>query len=124
MGGIRRLSHGWTGPVGLRCVRPNLPLEGGVAPGTPAQCPITGHSAPHPGVAQRPGARFAVARAARETSLESMSSTAAFPEWTTPLVADACLRLGMPVRAAPAGLRPLLPEQRAQGPARPVRHYG
>lgn len=53
-----------------------------------------------------------------------MSSPAGFPEWTTPLVADACLRLGLPVRAAPPGLRPLQTSMRMEGPARPVRHYG
>ncbi|MBI3885643.1 MAG: RraA family protein [Opitutae bacterium] len=47
-----------------------------------------------------------------------------FPQWSTPLVADACLRLRVPLRVAPAGLRPLAPGMRAHGPARPVRHYG
>jgi len=44
--------------------------------------------------------------------------------WSTPLLADACLRLNVPVRVAPAGLRPLLPGMRAEGPVRAVRHYG
>lgn len=55
--------------------------------------------------------------------LQDVSLTS-FPEWTTPLIADACLRLKLPLRAAPAGLRPVLAGQRMQGPVRPVRHYG
>lgn len=47
-----------------------------------------------------------------------------FPEWTTPLIADACLRLKLPLRAAPSGLRAVVAGQRVQGPVRPVRHYG
>lgn len=53
-----------------------------------------------------------------------MNDSEGFPGWTTPLVADACLRLALPVRAAPPGLRPLQPGVHAQGPARPVRHHG
>lgn len=49
---------------------------------------------------------------------------APFPQWSTPLIADACMRLQVPVRFAPVGLHPLLPGMRAEGPARPVRHYG
>lgn len=47
-----------------------------------------------------------------------------FAEWTTPLVADACLRLQVPVRVAPAGIAPVTPGMRAAGRARPVRHWG
>ena len=47
-----------------------------------------------------------------------------FPEWSTPLVADACVRLGLPLRVAPAGLAPLAAGMKVAGPARPVRHYG
>lgn len=43
---------------------------------------------------------------------------------TTPHVADACMRTGVPVRIAPAGIRPVSAGQRAAGPAIPVRHYG
>lgn len=39
-------------------------------------------------------------------------------------VADACLRLGLPVRCAPAGIRPLDPGMRLAGRALPVRHAG
>ena len=48
----------------------------------------------------------------------------AFAELSTPLIADACLRLGVPLRLAPPGIRPILPGQRVAGRALPVRHYG
>ncbi|MBA4138021.1 MAG: dimethylmenaquinone methyltransferase [Opitutus sp.] len=47
-----------------------------------------------------------------------------FAEWTTPLVADACLRLQVPVRVATPGIAPLAAGMRAAGRARPVRHWG
>ncbi|MFI8520596.1 RraA family protein [Streptomyces sp. NPDC085481] len=47
-----------------------------------------------------------------------------FAELSTPLVADACVRLGEPLRAAPAGVLPVIPGRRVAGPALPVRHYG
>ncbi|MFF5637271.1 RraA family protein [Streptomyces sp. NPDC012825] len=49
---------------------------------------------------------------------------AGFAELSTPLVADACVRLGEPLRAAPAGLLPVVDGQRVAGRALPVRHYG
>jgi 4-hydroxy-4-methyl-2-oxoglutarate aldolase len=48
----------------------------------------------------------------------------AFAELSTPLVADACLRLDVPLRAAPPGIRAVMAGQRAAGRALPVRHYG
>lgn len=48
----------------------------------------------------------------------------AFLALSTPLVADACLRLGLSHRLAPPGIHPLLPGSRAAGPVLPVRHYG
>jgi regulator of RNase E activity RraA len=42
----------------------------------------------------------------------------------TPQIADACLRLEIPLRVAPPGIRPVLPNARISGPAIPVRHYG
>lgn len=47
-----------------------------------------------------------------------------FQELSTPLIADACVRLRIPVRAAPAGIRPIAPDQRVAGRALPVQHYG
>jgi len=43
---------------------------------------------------------------------------------TTPYLADGCLRAGVPVRFAPAGLRPLTGNMRCAGRARPIRHVG
>jgi regulator of RNase E activity RraA len=48
----------------------------------------------------------------------------AFSSLSTPLIADACLRLGLPIRAAPSGIRALLVRSRIAGRALPVRHYG
>ncbi len=48
----------------------------------------------------------------------------AFSELSTPLVADACLRLGVPFCLAPPGIRPVLPGHRIAGRVLPVRHYG
>ncbi|MEU8764916.1 RraA family protein [Streptomyces sp. NPDC048659] len=47
-----------------------------------------------------------------------------FAELATPLVADACVRLGEPLRAAPAGISPVLPGRKLAGRVLPVRHYG
>jgi regulator of RNase E activity RraA len=48
----------------------------------------------------------------------------AFSELSTPLIADACLRLNIPLRVAPAGIRPLALKSRIAGRALPARHYG
>lgn len=48
----------------------------------------------------------------------------AFSELSTPLVADVCLRLKIPLRLAPFGIRPLAVESHIAGHALPVRHYG
>ncbi|MGY4155559.1 4-hydroxy-4-methyl-2-oxoglutarate aldolase [Bradyrhizobium sp. USDA 4461] len=45
-------------------------------------------------------------------------------ELTTPHIADGCLRSGIPIRFAPAGVRPLAAGMECRGPARPVRHVG
>ena len=47
-----------------------------------------------------------------------------FAEVSTPLVADAALRLKIPLRIAPSGIAPLLPSQRLAGPALPAIHSG
>lgn len=47
-----------------------------------------------------------------------------FTELSTPLIADACVRLGVPLRAAPPGIGAVVPGRRIAGPALPVRHYG
>ncbi len=43
---------------------------------------------------------------------------------TTPALADACLRLNVELRVAPAGLRPVIEGTRAAGRVLPVRHAG
>jgi 4-hydroxy-4-methyl-2-oxoglutarate aldolase len=48
----------------------------------------------------------------------------AFAGLSTPLVADACVRCAVPLRAAPAGIRPVVAGQRVAGQVRPARHYG
>jgi regulator of RNase E activity RraA len=48
----------------------------------------------------------------------------AFAELSTPLVADACVRLGVPLRAAPPGIGAVVPGWRIAGRALPTRHYG
>jgi 4-hydroxy-4-methyl-2-oxoglutarate aldolase len=47
-----------------------------------------------------------------------------FSELSTPLIADACLRLKIPLRLAPSGIRPLMIESHIAGKVLPVRHYG
>src|SRR3954454_13808761 len=47
-----------------------------------------------------------------------------FTDLSTPLVADACVRLEVPLRAAPPGIRPVVPGHRVAGRALPARHYG
>jgi len=48
----------------------------------------------------------------------------AFAPLSTPLVADACLRLGLQLRVAPTGLTPVVPGMRAAGRVVPARHFG
>jgi 4-hydroxy-4-methyl-2-oxoglutarate aldolase len=43
---------------------------------------------------------------------------------STPVVADACLRCDVPLRAAPAGIRPVVAGAKVSGRALPTRHYG
>jgi 4-hydroxy-4-methyl-2-oxoglutarate aldolase len=50
--------------------------------------------------------------------------TEAFADLSTPPVADACLRCGVPLRAADPGIRPVAAGQRVAGRVLPVRHYG
>jgi 4-hydroxy-4-methyl-2-oxoglutarate aldolase len=47
-----------------------------------------------------------------------------FAELSTPLVADACLRCGVPLRVAPSGIRAVVAGWRIAGRVLPVRHYG
>jgi len=47
-----------------------------------------------------------------------------FAQLSTPLIADAALRLKIPFRISPPGIRPVTPNQHLAGPALPVRHFG
>src|SRR6185437_2556251 len=47
-----------------------------------------------------------------------------FDGLSTPLVADACVRAGVPLRVAPPGIGAVIPGQRIAGRALPARHYG
>jgi regulator of RNase E activity RraA len=47
-----------------------------------------------------------------------------FADLSTPLLADACVRGDVPLRAAPPGIRAVVPGQRLAGRALPARHYG
>jgi regulator of RNase E activity RraA len=47
-----------------------------------------------------------------------------YRDLTTPHVADACMRLGVPVRCGPAALRPVLPGTHLVGRVLPARHGG
>jgi regulator of RNase E activity RraA len=48
----------------------------------------------------------------------------AFADLSTPLIADAALRLKSPLRIAPPGIASVTPNERLAGPALPVRHFG
>jgi regulator of RNase E activity RraA len=47
-----------------------------------------------------------------------------FQTLSTPLIADACLRLKIPLRIAPAGVRAIVPEFKIAGRVLPAQHYG
>lgn len=47
-----------------------------------------------------------------------------FSKLSTPLISDACLRLGIPLRIAPAGIFSVIPGSHVSGRVLPVRHYG
>jgi 4-hydroxy-4-methyl-2-oxoglutarate aldolase len=50
--------------------------------------------------------------------------TEKFSQLSTPLIADAMIRLKLPLRVAPFGISPLLNGSRISGRVLPVRHYG
>jgi regulator of RNase E activity RraA len=61
---------------------------------------------------------------ALEGVMDNGSISDAFSGLSTPLVADACLRLGLPIRLAPPGLKPVMPGSRMAGRVLPAKHYG
>jgi len=56
--------------------------------------------------------------------MEAELLSRASAELSTPLIADAGLRLKIPLRISPPGIRPVTPNQRLAGPVLPVRHFG
>ncbi len=58
------------------------------------------------------------------TPVSSTALASVISGLSTPLIADACLRVGVPVRVAPAGLVPVVPGICVGGRAVPVRHHG
>ena len=64
------------------------------------------------------------AKGAHARSMTADSLSRAFSQLSTPLIADAALRLKIPFRISPPGIRSLISNQSLAGPARPVRHFG
>lgn len=56
--------------------------------------------------------------------MDARALSDAFHELSTPLIADACLRLKVPFQLAPDGIRPVTPGMRAAGRVLPARHAG
>ena len=56
--------------------------------------------------------------------MESQECNRRFVQLSTPLIADACVRLKLPIRSAPTGLMSLLPGSKVAGRALPVKHHG
>ena len=56
--------------------------------------------------------------------MRAESVSGVFAQLSTPLIADAALRLKIPFRMSPPGIRPIIPNQRLAGPVVPVRHFG
>src|SRR6266513_6145179 len=64
------------------------------------------------------------AKDAHDRSMTAESLSRAFAQLSTPLIADAALRLKIPFRISPPGIRAVIPNPRLAGPALPVRHFG
>jgi regulator of RNase E activity RraA len=60
----------------------------------------------------------------RKSDMDSVQLQRTYLDLTTPHVADACIRLGVEVRCAPANTRPLWSGAHLSGRVNPVRHYG
>lgn len=56
--------------------------------------------------------------------MDARALSDAFRELSTPLIADACLRLKIPFQLAPDGIHPVTPGLRAAGRVLPARHAG
>jgi len=61
----------------------------------------------------------------KENEVNNQELSSRFSELSTPLAADACLRLELPLRVASPGIRPLTTKgTKVAGRVLPVRHYG
>ncbi|MDJ0986111.1 MAG: RraA family protein [Desulfobacterales bacterium] len=56
--------------------------------------------------------------------MDNKSLKKAFAKLSTPLITDACMRLGVFMRVAPIGIQPLVPGWQMAGRVLPVRHSG
>ena len=56
--------------------------------------------------------------------MDNKSLKKAFSELSTPLITDACMRLGVFMRIAPIGIKPLVARWKIAGRVLPVRHSG
>jgi len=56
--------------------------------------------------------------------VDNKECTEQFSQLSTPMIADACVRLKLAVRSMPAGLTALIPGSKVAGQALPVKHYG
>ena len=56
--------------------------------------------------------------------MDSPSFNVSFSHLSTPLIADACLRLKIDLRLAPSGIRPVISGMRVAGVVLPARHRG
>ena len=56
--------------------------------------------------------------------MEDRGLKKSYKDLSTPLIADACVRLGLSLRVAPTGLRAVVPGSRMAGRALPAKHYG
>ena len=61
---------------------------------------------------------------ARDSQVKNQLLAESFAELSTPLVADAALRLKVPLRIAPSGISPVIPGGRLAGRALPAKHFG
>jgi 4-hydroxy-4-methyl-2-oxoglutarate aldolase len=59
-----------------------------------------------------------------EVFMDNKSLREAFSELSTPLITDACMRLGVFMRVAPIGIKPLVAGWKIAGRVLPVRHSG
>ena len=56
--------------------------------------------------------------------MDNKNVSESFSLLSTPLNAEACLRIGIPLRIAPSGIQPIRAGMKLAGRVRPARHYG